>query len=609
VARAHRKRDSIRIPAAASPLSIADRGGGPPPRRFRVGAHAPFGVRWYGVTALYGHLRNFVARAIASEEVDSRDWMRPEEASAMLAHTIGVLGGDATKATLVEALGRPLWIDFVADTGDDRDIAHAVGKMLASRYAIEHEGAERVLPRGELLVFGGDIAYPVATADEIYRRLIRPWNEALRAAGTSPDDPPRRALLGVPGNHDWYDGLDGFGRMFRRKVDEPFARDESTGPSSRILGRLRRAGRRAGLVARQLHLDEVGGLVGLLYDAWRSIRAFFRGVGVRRRRRLALRGYEPVQEASYFAMPLTATLEMWGVDRQLSRLDFRQRNFFKRRRRDAAAARILFVASDPAFAFGERHDLGMRNLGACKLAFDRDEVFYLTGDYHHYERRTLGRSTHVIAGGGGAFLHGTRIAPYPGDAPVCAYPDAAMSRTLVAQVPLKLMLGQAGLLVHLAAALIASAELAAAQRSAAALSITTGVITFGICAFLYFIAGHHRAHPRRIAAASVPFGVALGVMPTMLKLALPQVVPRLAGDTGVMVVYALAASFIFGFFLMSVAIAGLEAQQAFTVLGHPGFKHFVRMCVHPSGKIEAWTIGKDDPLDDRPPAIVDRFVW
>jgi hypothetical protein len=599
------------LPAPAEPIAIEERGDRPPPRLFKQGAHAPYGVRWYGVTGLYGHLRNFVSRAIASEEVDSRDWMRPEDPKELLARTVEVLGGPglAPGPTLLESLGRPLWIDFVADSGDDRDVSAAVGKMIAARYEVSQEGERRVLPRGDILLFGGDIAYPVATADEIYKRLIRPWNEALRAVMPSPGDPPRRVLMGVPGNHDWYDGLDGFGRMFRRKVEEPFAREESAQSGSPLLRRLQRAGRKAGLVARQLHLDEVGGLFGLLMDLWRSIRAFFRGTGIRRRRRLALRGYEPVQEASYFVLPLAPGLDLWGVDRQLTRLDFRQRNFFKRRRRDVPGHRVLFIASDPALAFGERHDPGARNLGACKLSMERDEVFYLTGDYHHYERRNVGRSVHVIAGGGGAFLHGTRIAADRGEPAACAYPNRAQSRALVAQVPLRLMLGQAGLLVHLAAALIASIELAWALKGTTALAVTTAIITTVVCVCLYLIAGHQRAHPRTIAAASVPFGLGVGVMPMLLKLALPKVVPTLAGDTAVIVVHAFAASFLFGVFLTTVAIAGLEEQQAFTVLGHPGFKHFVRMCVHPDGKVEAWTIGKDDPLDESKPAIVDKFDW
>jgi len=33
------------------------------------------------------------------------------------------------------------------------------------------------------------------------------------------------------------------------------------------------------------------------------------------------------------------------------------------------------------------------------------------------------------------------------------------------------------------------------------------------------------------------------------------------------------------------------------------------MCVHPDGRVEAWTIGKDDPLDEKGPVILDRFSW
>ena len=46
-----------------------------------------------------------------------------------------------------------------------------------------------------------------------------PGHRALEsgAARSCRDDGRQRVLLGIPGNHDWYDGLDGFGRMFRRR--------------------------------------------------------------------------------------------------------------------------------------------------------------------------------------------------------------------------------------------------------------------------------------------------------------------------------------------------------------------------------------------------------
>jgi hypothetical protein len=135
------------------------------------------------------------------------------------------------------------------------------------------------------------------------------------------------------------------------------------------------------------------------------------------------------------------------------------------------------------------------------------------------------------------------------------------------------------------------------------------IVSLALSVVLYAIAGHHRAHPWRVAAVAVPFGVALGMLPMALKLMLPRVVPVLGGDTAVMIVYAMAGALLFGFFLVTVTIAGFEHQQAFAVLGHPGFKHFVRLCVSPKGGVEAWVIGKDDALAEERPVLIDHWKW
>jgi hypothetical protein len=577
---------------------------------FHRGAHAPFAVRWYGITSLFGHLRHFIASAIASEQVDSRDWMRPEEPTKLVARMLRVLGEGTEAPTLTEGLGRPAWIDWIADTGDDRDVSAAVGKMLFRTYEVDSHGMRRLLPRGDLLLMGGDTAYPVATADEINARVIEPWNETLRPAVEAAGG-RRRVLLGIPGNHDWYDGLDGFARMFRRAAEPP--KVEETDVPLRRKKRLRlrsKEGRRTGFFARQLHLDEVGGFFRLLFDVGRFIRAFYKGGGLRRRKRLVLLGYEPVQDCSYWQLPLAPGLDFWGVDRQLDRLDFRQRGFFHRARRPGKGHRIVFVAPDPAVAFGERHEPGARMLLSCKLALEKDRLFYLCGDMHQYERRLLPNgSLHVIAGGGGAFLHGTRISPSPSGPAACAWPDAQTTRRLNAQVPFRLMVGAGGFLVHLLLLLIASLELGGDLHGPKAFAVTTLVLTIAITWVLFMIAGHHRAHPERVLVLAVPFGAVLGLGPMLLRLMLPRVVPTLAGDGAVMVAYAFLGSFVFGTFLATLCKVGLEHQQAFTVLAHPGFKHFVRMCVHPDGKIEAWTIGKDDVLAPGDPVEIDRFTW
>jgi hypothetical protein len=268
------------------------------------------------------------------------------------------------------------------------------------------------------------------------------------------------------------------------------------------------------------------------------------------------------------------------------------------------------VAPDPALAFGETYDIGARMLAACKLEFDRDRVFYLSGDMHHYERRPLGRSLSVIAGGGGAFLHGTRITPGKVGLAPCAYPDAKTTRDLVAQMPLKLMLGRAGYLVHIALAFLASLDFGAGlEGGRVAFRATTFLVTLGIAAALYGIAGHHRIHPARVLAVSVPFALILGLMPWGLAAVVPHILPRFERETAAMVAYAFLGSFVFGMFLATLAITGIELQQAFTVLGHPGFKHFVRFRVLPDGTIDAWVIGKDDPLAKQGPWLVDRFTW
>ena len=120
--------------------------------------------------------------------------MRPERPHELLAHAARVLRAPvADAATLVERLGRPLWIDFVSDTGDDRDVSGAVARLVFAEYAPADGGDATILPRGDILLFGGDTAYPVATGREILRRVVQPWNEVLQDVGTGGR---RRVLLG-----------------------------------------------------------------------------------------------------------------------------------------------------------------------------------------------------------------------------------------------------------------------------------------------------------------------------------------------------------------------------------------------------------------------------
>src|SRR5258708_24703250 len=326
-----------------APIALAPRGDRPAPLVFRQGAHAPYAIRWYGATSLLGHFRNLIATAIASESVDSRDWMRPLSADEMCAEVTEALGVE-NRGTVLDSVSGPLWVDWVADTGDDHDVSKAVGRMLFSEYEVDEGGHSMTLPRGDVLFFGGDTAYPVATADEIFRRVVRPWNEVLRAIDDAAPRP--RVLLGIPGNHDWYDGLDGFGRLFRRTAESSEIGSDSMLPEPPSE---QPHGRGLGLVVRQLHLDELGGIVRMVGGAFRSLRAFWRGTSLARRRRLILTGYRPVQEASFWALPLAKGLDLWGLDPQLRRPDHPQRGDFRSRRGAAMrrAAKLLPAPPPP----------------------------------------------------------------------------------------------------------------------------------------------------------------------------------------------------------------------------------------------------------------------
>jgi len=593
------------------PQPLRPRGDAPPPKTFVRGAHEPFGIRWFGTTALPGQLRHLAAEAFASGQLDSRDWMRAQQPAELLNEVARVLDAPGEGGTLTERLGRDVWIDFVADVGDDGDVSSAVAGMVFSEYALQ-DGSGRVLPRGDLLIFGGDTAYPLSSAWETARRLTHPWNRVLERLG----EPTRlRALLGIPGNHDWYDGLDGFGRLFRRDplrdrldqerdadLDEQFRLLQGPSPSE--------SGRAFGRIYRQLHLDEVAASLGLLEDAVAGAFAVLAGRKVKRISRLWLIGYRAVQEASYWLLPLAPGLDVWGVDRELRTMDYRQRLFFNRRKAGAEAPRRMLVSPDPAIAMGEPNRPGAEILQACGLDLEKDPVCYLTGDSHHYERRAIGPSMHVIAGGGGAFLHGTRVRRHaPGQEPACAFPDQATSRRLAAHVPFRLVAGTGGLMLHALCAALAALQLWAFRRGALPGWIASGLVAALALLIMWEAVPKRRERPWATLGVAAAHAAVLALVPLGAALALSRLLPQPASALLDVALSAFAGPFVIGHYLLTLVVTGLEHHQAYAVLGHPGFKHFVRLRVRTDGRVEAWTIGKADTLGAGPPELIDRFEW
>jgi hypothetical protein len=137
---------------------------------------------------------------------------------------------------------------------------------------------------------------------------------------------------------------------------------------------------------------------------------------------------------------------------------------------------------------------------------------------------------------------------------------------------------------------------------------TPAAVSAGLFLLFYFIALQGHATRLQRIGLGLPFALAIGLLPAGLERVVPHL-PFYASDMAVLITCAFAGAFVFGVYLTVLMLVGIEHQQAFTVLGHPGYKHFVRLCVHPDGKVEAWAIGKDDMLDDNPPLMIDRFEW
>ena len=110
---------------------------------------------------------------------------------------------------------RGVWVDYVADLGDGFGPTYSVASLLARQdLPLAHDGGpSKDTCRGRMLVMGGDQVYPVASTIEYRDRTLGPYQAAL------PYSPqvPAPDLFAVPGNHDWYDGLTSFMRIFCRE--------------------------------------------------------------------------------------------------------------------------------------------------------------------------------------------------------------------------------------------------------------------------------------------------------------------------------------------------------------------------------------------------------
>jgi hypothetical protein len=178
--------------------------------RLRAHAHAlgftpQDEVRWLAPAEL---LRTAVKVVLSSLFADYAD--RREVQAALPASTLA-LAPDADGG---------LWLDHVADLGDGFDPTYTVALMLAADALDVHPpaaagaGATPLhLPRARLLVLGGDQVYPTPSSTTYEDRLKGPYRAALGHGAVD----PAPLMVALPGNHDWYDGLTAFLRLFAQR--------------------------------------------------------------------------------------------------------------------------------------------------------------------------------------------------------------------------------------------------------------------------------------------------------------------------------------------------------------------------------------------------------
>ena len=301
---------------------------------------------------------------------------------------------DLSESFPSDSTDEAVWVDYISDLGDGFNstytIAHLLGKM-ALKVGNEH------LPQGNILIMGGDQVYPTPEMVEYSNRLKGPY----KAAFPDPDDenywlpqdkitrkrqmrpfkeqlnPLERPpfLFAIPGNHDWYDGLSNFIKIFTQE---------------RRLGNWQTLQKRSYFAIKLKHDYWIWGTdVQLDSDIDQPQKDYFKRIG-------SLMPHNS-KIIMCTAEPAWVFKSMMPKNTSYSRLDYFIKNYI-----DNENGWLTGVVEDE---------------NGKKINKSHQLIATLTGDLHHYahycEIDSTGRKfNHMFtAGGGGAFLHPTHNLP------------------------------------------------------------------------------------------------------------------------------------------------------------------------------------------------------
>ncbi|MFI1168206.1 metallophosphoesterase family protein [Streptomyces sp. NPDC020801] len=249
------------------------------------------------------------------------------------------------------------------------------GEGDASQYAVV-PGFLKVGQGTAFTVIASDVIYPVGSTDDYGTKFFRPYQDYPAP------------MYAIPGNHDWYEDLGGFMRVFCGDAP-PLA----PGPKPRLLGR---AWWRALLWHRPRPADEQR-----LAEA---------------RRLRSAPGQQAVQPGPYWAID-AGPVRIVGIDTGLLGTIDAEQGAWLREVSQGPRPKIL-VTGSPLYVDGEHHPCAIEGGGTVD-AIVRDPAHHyvaaIGGDIHNYQRYPVdvgGRTLqYVVSGGGGAFMHATHTIP------------------------------------------------------------------------------------------------------------------------------------------------------------------------------------------------------
>ncbi len=452
-----------------------------------------------------------------------------------------------------------LWLDYTADVGDGFDATYSIASLMA-RPTLEVQGRDvqqLVLPRGDVLVLGGDQVYPTASGRAYGDRWKGPYTAALPAPTPATPD-----LYALPGNHDWYDGLTAFLRLFAQS-------------------------------------DLIGG--------WqtRQQRSYFA---------LAL-------PHRWWLYAVDTQLDVYIDKPQLRYFMAAAKDLGPEDRVIVCAARPTWVISQESPDSYDSLDYFIRTIVEPTGA--RIPIM-LSGDAHHFARYTGsgpdGRGRELVTcGGGGAYLVGTAHLPSTITVPpaksltrkasvpqtydlATTFPTRDQSRALGWRIFWRLPARNRGLLVLLGlmqTLLMFAVRTAHGRWLTAPIAIAVAAVLVGTVLFATVTALDRTKLRHWVAALlhAVPH-VALGIAATAVWTALP--LAHMANPWSILLAFAVYApviglldSWIVGVYLIIASRFQVNVNELYAGLGIEDFKSFLRLHIAADGSLTIYPIAVD----------------